>query len=238
MPAIPPSYYTLNPSPSVKTITFTAPYNTLTTSEIISIRNLSKQIEIYDSSDPRKHTSMIPVEDQTQDFDINIESEVLTYVVGAGMESGDELQIITSRQNVTISNDSLKIDDATPLSVNINGATNTSSNLFTAQTVAASATATSPTPIQTGQLSKLICYVSNAGASTNCTVDIYASPTNSTTGRRKQLATFTLGAGTAEVPYETGNGIDPKQLDNYIWGKITNGGTADAIITVEFSMFR
>lgn len=93
MTIISPSYYTLDPD--AKTITFTTPYDTLTAEEILSIRNLSKQIMIYNSSDPRKHTSMLRQDEITQDFDIQISGGVLTYVVKAGMDEGDKLQIVT-----------------------------------------------------------------------------------------------------------------------------------------------
>ena len=92
MTVISPSYYTLNPT--AKTITFTTPYDTLTAEEFISIRNLSKQIEVYNSNDPRKHTSMLKPDERTQDFDIQVSGGVLTYVVTAGMVNTDKLQII------------------------------------------------------------------------------------------------------------------------------------------------
>jgi hypothetical protein len=130
-------------------------------------------------------------------------------------------------------------DDEIQIIVNIDtNSLSTSAYLFSDETVAASGSKKSTTSIPTGQLSKCHVYVTNKGASANCTVNIYTSPTSSTTGSKKNLATFTLGAGTTEVPYNTGNGIDPQQLDNYGWAEIVNGGTADAIITVEFSMFR
>lgn len=117
--------------------------------------------------------------------------------------------------------------------------TQTVINLFNAQTVNASTTIKSTDPISIDSVVKLLCYVSNSGTSNNVTINIYASPTNSTIGMKKPLATFTIGAGTTEIPYKTGNGIDPKQLDNYIWGEIINSDPENpAVITVEFSMFR
>lgn len=204
-------------SPSENSLTLDPPFDLLKTTNILSIYNLSKNVDIYNYKNPMKHTLFIPTADRTQAFDISITDGVLTYIEDAGMENTDDIQII-----VNVDPNSLS----------------TTTNLFTNETVAASGTKTSTTPIQTGQLSKLLCYVSNSGASDNVTVSIYASPTDSTTGRRRAITPpFTLGAGNVTT-YETGCGIDPKQLDNYVWGEITNGGTVDAVITVEFSMFR
>lgn len=95
MPVIPPTYYQLDPS--ANTITFFAPYSTITAPEIQSIRNLSKQIGIYNSDDPRRHTSMLT--HPPQPFDISIVGGVLTYVVDAGMDTGDSIQIVIYSKN-------------------------------------------------------------------------------------------------------------------------------------------
>lgn len=92
MTIIPASYYSLDPT--AKTITFSAPYDSISAEEILSIRNLSKQIKIYDSEDPRHYTLDIIKSDRTQDFDIEITDSVLTYVANTGMENTDVLQIV------------------------------------------------------------------------------------------------------------------------------------------------
>ena len=116
--------------------------------------------------------------------------------------------------------------------------TNSIEYLFTSQSVSASSTIKSTSCIDVTNVTKVSCYVSNTGASSNCTVNIYASPTNSTTDMKKTLATFTLGDGSATT-YHAGNGIDPQQLDNYIWGEIINNDALNpAIITVTLSVFR
>lgn len=94
MTVIPPSYYTLDPD--AKTITFTAPYNILTSEEILSIRDLSKQIMVYNSSDPRHNTSMLKPDEITQDFDIQIVNGVLSYIVTATLGQDDNLHIEVS----------------------------------------------------------------------------------------------------------------------------------------------
>ncbi|MEN6293613.1 MAG: hypothetical protein ABFD07_16560 [Methanobacterium sp.] len=91
MTIVPPSYYSLDPT--TRRITFTAPYNTLTSELIRTIWNLSKQCKIYDSADPRNYTLFIDETDRTQDFDISITGGVLTYVTGTGMANTDKLQI-------------------------------------------------------------------------------------------------------------------------------------------------
>jgi hypothetical protein len=97
---IPSTYYTLNAA--AQTITLLPPYNTLTAENIASIRNISKQIEIYNSEDPRKHTLFIKESDRTQEFDIEITDGILTYVEDAGISNGDTLRIIFDGEVIPI----------------------------------------------------------------------------------------------------------------------------------------
>lgn len=89
---IPKIYYTLDPD--ANKINLLPPYNTLTAEKVASIRNINKQVDIYNSQDPRKHTLFIKEADRTQDFDIEITNGVLTYVEGAGTLDGDILRIV------------------------------------------------------------------------------------------------------------------------------------------------
>lgn len=88
---VPPAYYHLNTT--TRTITLDAPYNTITAPEIVSIRNLTRQNEIYNSSDPKRHTLFLSLADKTQDYDIKISNGVLTYITRTHMEDTDDIQI-------------------------------------------------------------------------------------------------------------------------------------------------
>ncbi len=209
---IPLSGTSLNPA--AKTITLPVPFDTIKLSQIKLITNITKKIDIYNSKNPRSHTAPKGVAGP----DISILNGVITYVEDATMENTDEIQIIADISDYSLSKE---VD------------------LFTNEAVAASTSVSSNIPLYVGQLSKMKIYCSNAGPSTSVTVDIYTSPTNSTTGRKSYIATFTLGAGTVETPDEAGNGVDPKQLDDYCWGVIKNSDTVNAAdITITFKMFR
>ena len=86
-------------------------------------------------------------------------------------------------------------------------------------------------PLPTGMLSKLHVYVSNAGASTSVTVDIYGKKT-ATTNVKEHLATFTLGAATGSganlVPYSAGRYIESSAIPSFIYAVATNSDTANA----------
>ena len=199
---------------SAKTLTLSSPYNLLKLTDILRIYNLTIGAEIYDYRNPRKYKAP----KNLSGIDISITDGVITYIADATMSNNDEIQIIVNIDNNSLST---KVD------------------LFTNETVAASATVTSTTPLPVGKLSKLLVYVKNTGDSTNCTINIYTGSANSTTGSKRNLIPFTLGAGSSETPYEAGNGIDSRQLDNYAWAEIINSDSVNsAIISVEFSMFR
>lgn len=86
-------------------------------------------------------------------------------------------------------------------------------------------------PLPTGMLSKLHVYVSNAGASTSVTVNIYGKKT-ATTNIKEHLATFTLGAATGSgaglVPYSAGRYIESSAIPSFIYAVATNSDTAKA----------
>ena len=199
---------------SNKQLTFDPPYNLLKVPNITLIYDLTISSEIYNSENPRKRKAP----KQIPGVDISIDANgVLTYTADETTLDTDEIKICVNTDQYSLS---------------------TTEDLFTNETVAASTTVTTTTPLRTGKLSKLLVYVSNSGASTDCDVTIYASPTSSTTGRKKILAPFNVGDGSVNV-YETGNGIDPQQLDDYIWGEIINNDALNpAIITVTLSEFR
>jgi hypothetical protein len=115
------------------------------------------------------------------------------------------------------------------------------SDLFTAQVLTVSGGAT-PTLTSTitlvRQLTKLNVFVANAGTSTSCTVTIYGKPT-ATSLLSSTLAVFTLGAGTALVPYTAGRYIE--ELPSFVYAVITNADAVaghTAIITVTLDMVR
>lgn len=152
MGVIPKIYYHLDKT--AKTITLLPPYDTLTPEKIVSIRNISKQVEIYNSRDPRKHTLFIKESDRTQDFDIEITNGILTYVEDAGMEDEDALRIIID-------------GDIEPVTV----------DLYSDAPLAANETIMSLGQSMTG-VNQLSIYVYNTGASTSITINIYSSPDN------------------------------------------------------------
>jgi hypothetical protein len=209
-------------SPSTNQITINqVEFATISLEEVKSIFNASAGIWLYNSEigkngvRPSTWNTFYPLESVT--------GGVITYTApnAENTTTDDNLIIIVSVETAST---------ASPSS-------NTIVSLFTSQAVAANTTVTSTTPTEIDQVSKLLCYVSNSGASTDCTINVYSSPTNSIAGRKKLLATFTLGDGSVTA-YETGNGIDPKQLDNYIWAEIINKDIANAAtITIELSVF-
>ena len=199
--------YTLDAS--AKTITLGSDFSSITIEQILDIKNITKNVEIYNSEDPKKRR----LSNQEDGIDISLADGVITYIETASMDNADKILI-------TIDLD----QNTSPYTA----------NLFSAESVAASGTATCEASISTGKLSKMSVYVANAGTSTNCTVTIWGSPTSSLTGRKKALAVFTIGASS-----EAGNGIDLSQIDNYTWASIANGDAANAAeITVTLSMFR
>ncbi len=101
-------------SASAKTITFDSPFNLLTNTNIVKIFNLSKNVDIYDSRDPSHHTLFIRKADRTQVFDINISDEVLSYVVDAGMEDSDDIQITVDMYPINVNVLNSVIDGGTP----------------------------------------------------------------------------------------------------------------------------
>ena len=97
-------------------------------------------------------------------------------------------------------------------------------------------------PLPTGMLSKLHVYVSNAGASTSVTVDIYGKKT-ATTNIKEHLATFTLGAATGAgvslVPYSAGRYIESSAIPSFIYAVATNSDSVNtASITTTIDRWR
>lgn len=97
---IPLTYYTLNASATVKTITLTT--YTPTLEQVRSIFNLTKNIEIYDSRNPRKRRQFRG----ELGSDISVLNGVITYIEEAVMANTDALRIIID-------------DDTIPLNVNV-----------------------------------------------------------------------------------------------------------------------
>ena len=97
-------------------------------------------------------------------------------------------------------------------------------------------------PMKVAMMSKLYVYVSNAGASTSVTVDIYGKK-NTTTNIKAHLATFTLGAATGAgeglVPYSAGRYIEKDAIPSYIYAVATNSDTANtASVTISLDRWR
>ncbi|MEN6552287.1 MAG: hypothetical protein ABFC34_05295, partial [Methanobacterium sp.] len=133
-------------------ITFTAPYNSLTSEQILTIWNLPKQIKIYDSQNPKNYTLFIPDTERTQDFDIEIIDGILSYVTTTGMNIGDQLKI--------------------EYDANINYSVTVINNV----SVAAGATNNPVVVPLEDSLNQILIYPENTGNSTNLTINIYSSP--------------------------------------------------------------
>jgi hypothetical protein len=114
-------------------------------------------------------------------------------------------------------------------------------DLLTAQALTVSGGATpsvTSEPLKVAMMSRLHVYVSNAGASTSVTVNIYGK-TNSTTNIKEHLATFTLGAAVGAVPYSAGRYIERDAIPSYIYAVATNtDGANEAEITCTLDRWR
>lgn len=92
--------------------------------------------------------------------------------------------------------------------------------------------------LQISKLSKLHVYVGNTGPSTNVTVDIYGK-TKETSTIKSHLATFTLGAGTAQTPYSAGRYIEKDAIPSFIYAVATNSDAENtATITCTLDRWR
>jgi len=111
-------------------------------------------------------------------------------------------------------------------------------NPFTAQALTASGGATpslSSSVLQVGKLSRISVYVSNAGASTDCTIAIKGSPTD-TKALEKTIQTFNLNASNVT---KAGIGISRDDIPAFIWTTITNNDAVNAAtITIQLERFR
>lgn len=88
------------------------------------------------------------------------------------------------------------------------------------------------------QITKLNVFVANAGTSTSCVITIYGKPSADSL-LSSSLAVFTLGAGTAEVPYTAGRYIE--KVPSFVYAVITNADAVaghTAIVTVTLDMVR
>jgi hypothetical protein len=114
-------------------------------------------------------------------------------------------------------------------------------DLLTAQALTVSGGATpsvTSDPLKVAMMSRLHVYVSNAGASTSVTVNIYGK-TNSTTNIKEHLATFTLGEAVGAVPYSAGRYIERDAIPSYIYAVATNtDGANEAEITCTLDRWR
>ena len=114
-------------------------------------------------------------------------------------------------------------------------------DLMTGQALTVSGGATpskTSNALQISKLSKLHVYVGNAGLSTNVTVDIYGK-TKETSTIKSHLATFTLGAGTAQAPYSAGRYIEKDAIPSFIYAVATTSDTANtASVTISLDRWR
>lgn len=101
-------------------------------------------------------------------------------------------------------------------------------NLFTNQSVAASATSDPSTRIQTVRLTKVQVRVKNTGPSTNVTINIYTVDAE-TGGISSVIRPFTLGAGNV-TPSTAWCYIEKDAIPRYLYAQIINNDPANAAI--------
>lgn len=200
---IPASKYSYNAS--AKTITLLAEYATTVTAEQIKrIKNLTLKSVYFDT-------------DQIFNGTITMTGAVISGFSGpSGAQNTDKLQIVYDAVSISTTGgggaESYTIDSV---------------NLFTAQTVAASGTATS-TGVNVSNCGRVNVYCQNAG-STNLTLTLKGSNTVGLALERV-LGVITLNATTVT---KAGFSITKDCIPGYVWGVLTNAdGTNAATVTV------
>lgn len=206
---IPPTYYTLNPS--TKSITLLAPYNSWTVERIKSIRNLTKQILIYEATDPKHYTSM--QSSPAQPFDISITNGAITYISASSMSTTDKLQIVIDTEVVTSTGGGGGSSETTTL---------VPTTVYSSQSVSASATITS-SGYAVGNCSKLELYFSNTGASTDAEITVYGSPTSDISLKKQIGSVVVLGANVTGGPV-----IGKDEIPSYISFSVSNKDATNA----------
>lgn len=194
--------------PSTNSIQLLDPYNTITTERILSIRNLTKQIDIYNSENPRNHQAV-----RDDGMDITVANSVISYVESAPMSNTDILKII--------------IDTAVVTSTGGGGGGVTTItvdpiNFYSNQSIPASGSVDT-TGLNVVNCTKLNIYFSNTGASTNVDITVKGSPTSTLTLSKIIGDPIKLGAGGSSGPV-----IGEDEIPGYVWFSMKNNDTVNA----------
>jgi len=216
---IPRDKYTLDAT--ARTIRLLDPYHTWTAERIKLIRNLPKQITIYDANNPRNHVSALTP--NAQNYDIEITNGLISYVENTAMNDGDTLQIIIDTEVVTSTGGG-----------GGGGSTVTISplNVLFQEEIAASGTLSTP-GLSTVNCTKLNVYIANTGASTSVDITVKGSPTS-------DLSLYKIIGDKIHLVAADSNGpvISDDDIPGYLWFTVENKDSAhNAIITITIERY-
>lgn len=189
-------------------------YSLYTVERIRSIRNLSKQIEIYDYKNPRKNNALKNI----VGADIAISNGEITYNEAAVMSSSDIIYI--------------EIDTAVVTSTGGGGGSSSTitidpTNILFQEEIAASGTL-STSGLSTVNCTKLNVYIANTGTSTNVDITVKGSPTS-------DLALYKIIGDKINLVAADSNGpmIGDADIPGYLWFTVENKDSENsAIITI------
>jgi len=189
-------------------------YSLYTVERIRSIRNLSKQIEIYDYKNPRKNNALKNI----VGADITISNGEITYNEAAVMSSSDIIYI--------------EIDTAVVTSTGGGGGSSSTitidhTNILFQEEIAASGTL-STSGLSTVNCTKLNVYIANTGTSTNVDITVKGSPTS-------DLSLYKIIGDKIHLVASDSNGpvISDDDIPGYLWFTVENKDSSNsAIITI------
>lgn len=212
--------YTLNAS--AKTITLGTDFLSTTLEQIFSITDLTKKIDIYDYRDPRKRRGFR----KENGSDISILNGVITYIEDAGIQNGDEIQIIID--DIITVNASVTVDTTTPLNVNVN---NTAIPIDSSTPVNVNVSNTSLSVNDSTPLKVDVSNTGSVGVNINNTADINVNVTNpNLLGLSDVLTVFT----TKSVTPSTTEHSTAQDMRNVSYAEIfiKNSGSTNCTINV------
>jgi len=224
--------YTLNAATSQ--ITLGTDFASTTIEQILEIRNITKNCEIYTCKNPSARRLFADDPAERVGIDISLALGVISFYDSTVMADTDEIFIHIDSPDVNITNSSLVIDSTTPVSVSVDNTTSidvnvTNSNLvglsdvltvYTDEVVALSTT-TSSTAKDLRNVTYADIYIKNA-TSTNLTVNVYGSPDSAGTFKAL-VGTTTLNATTT-----TQDEIELDSCPNYLFFDLVNSDSSNA----------
>ena len=189
-------------------------YSLYTVERIRIIKNLSKQVEIYNYQNPRKNNAF----DNVAGVDITISNGEITYNDPADMDSSDIIYI--------------EIDTAVVTSTGGGGGSSSTitidpTNVLFQEEIAASGTL-STSGLSTVNCTKLNVYIANTGTSTNVDITVKGSPTSA-------LSLYKIIGDKINLVASDSNGpiISDDDIPGYLWFTVENKDSSNsAIITI------